>query len=147
MPTNRIAQHLARQPLKGTGLIVTTRRKDRGRRFIQSMRFAVEGLREAWQTEPNLRIHSVVGACLVALGFWCRLVPFEWLWVAFSIGVVIFAELMNTAIEQTVDLIIGLRPDPVARRIKDVAAASVLIAALLGAAIQCLIFLPHFSRW
>jgi undecaprenol kinase len=69
----------------------------------------------------------------------------EWLWVAFAIGLVVFAELMNTAIEQTVDLVVGLRPDPLARRIKDIAAGCVLVAAVLAITIGVFTFIPHIA--
>lgn len=144
MTTNRIAQ-VTQTALKGTGILVTARpHRSRGRR--QSVRFALHGLCDAWQTQPNFRLHLYLAACATTAGIWYRLSLAEWLWVSFAIGVVIFAELMNTAIEQTVDLVVGLRPDPLARRVKDVAAACVLIAALLAGIIGTLTFLPHLIR-
>ena len=112
-------------------------------RVVYALRCAVDGLRDAWQSQPNLRIHVCFGAGILAFGMVCRLSLSEWLWVVFAIGLVIFAELMNTAIEQTVDLVVGLRPDPLARRIKDVAAGCVLVATALSITIQSLTFLPH----
>lgn len=126
--------------LKGTGIRVTSR-PYRARR--QSFRFALEGLWDAWKTQPNFRLHVYAGTCITVLGWWVRLSIPEWLWVSFAIGLVIFAELMNTAIEQTVDLVVGLRPDPLARRVKDLSAGCVLIAAILAAVIGMLTFLPY----
>ena len=79
----------------------------------------------------------------MTLGVVCHLTLTEWLWISFAIGLVIFAELMNTAIEDTVDLVVGLRPDPLARRVKDVSAGCVLVAAILAVLIGLLTFLPH----
>ena len=142
MTTNRLAQ-LDRPPKpKRTTTLVTTRRVYSGR-VVYALRCAVDGLRDAWQSQPNLRIHVYFGAAMLMLGVVCRLSLTEWLWVTFAIGLVVFAELMNTAIEQTVDLVVGLRPDPLARRIKDVSAGCVLIAALLAVTIQSLTFIPH----
>ena len=114
-----------------------------GRSRRQAVGDALQGLCDAWRTQPNLRLHVVAGFCVIGFGVCIRLSLIEWLWVSFAIGLVIFAELMNTAIEQTVDLIVGLRPDPLARRIKDVAAGCVLVATLLSIAIQTLTFIPH----
>lgn len=99
---------------------------------------------------------------MIGLGVWARLPLLEWLWVSFAIGLVIFTELMNTAIEQTVDLVVGLRPacaaqlgtplgaagrpDPLARSVKDVAAGCVLFASLIAALIGCFILGPHLLR-
>jgi diacylglycerol kinase len=50
---------------------------------------------------------------------------------------------MNTAIEQTVDLVVGSRQDPLARQVKDVAAGFVLVAAMIAAVIGTLTLVPH----
>ena len=141
MTTNRLAQYERPKPEGTTALL--TARPLRTSRMRYALGCAVQGLRDAWQSQPNLRIHVYFGAAMLMLGVVCRLSLTEWLWVTFAIGLVVFAELMNTAIEQTVDLVVGLRPDPLARRIKDVSAGCVLIAALLAIVIQCLTFLPH----
>ena len=109
----------------------------------QSFSYAFQGLRDAWDTQVNLRLQAYAGLGAVALGAYLGLSLIEWLWVSFAIGLVIFAELMNTAIEQTVDLVVGLRPDPLARQVKDMAAGSVLIAAAIAVVIGCLTFGPH----
>lgn len=112
----------------------------------RALRCAVEGLQDAWRTQPNLRLHVYVGAGLIALGAYCRLSLAEWLCVSVAIGLVIFVELLNTAIEQTVDLIVGLRPDPLARRVKDISAGCVLVAAVIALVVECVAFLPHLVR-
>ena len=109
----------------------------------QSVRCALQGLLEAWRSQPNLRVHAGAALGAIALSAWLRLSLLEWLWVSFAIGLVLFAELMNTAIEQTVDLAVGLRPDPLARQVKDIAAGCVLVAATLAILIGALTFGPH----
>jgi len=109
----------------------------------RSLRFAVEGLREAWRTQPNLRLHLYAAVGVIAVGVWVRLLLMEWVWISVAIGLVIFAELMNTAIEHTVDLVVGLRPDPLARSIKDLAAGCVLVAASLAVLIGVFTLTPH----
>ena len=111
-----------------------------------SLRCALQGLRDAWRTQPNLRIQLCVAAVVIGVGVWVHLALIEWLWVSVAIGVVLFAELMNTAIEQTVDLAIGLSPDPLARQVKDMSAGFVLVAAVMAALIGIFTFLPHVVR-
>ena len=110
--------------------------------------FAVagRGLWEVWMREPHVRLLTYAAACVIAAGHWYRLSRMEWLWIAFAIGLVIFAELMNTAIERTVDLAVGLRPDPLARHVKDVAAGCVLVSVALAVVIGLVTFLPHAFR-
>ncbi len=141
MTANRLSQ-FHQTPLKGTGILVTSR-PQRLRTWRQALRCALQGLWEAWLTQPNVRLHLYFGTVVTTLGFWLRLSLAEWLWISFAIGLVLFAELMNTAIEGTVDLVVGLRPDPLARHVKDVAAGCVLVAAVLAVVIGSLTFLPH----
>ena len=143
---NRLSQLPEKTALKGTGILVTSRPEHWTNTRRQSLRCAVEGWRQAWQTQPNLRLHVYAGIGVTLLGLWCRLLIMEWLWIAFAVGVVLFAELMNTAIEQTVDLVVGLRPDPLARRVKDISASCVLVAAVLAVVIGALTFVPHLVR-
>ena len=115
----------------------------RARSRWQSLGYALQGLRDAWESQLNLRLHVYVGIGTVAFGMCLRLSIIEWLWVSFAIGLVIFAELMNTAIEQTVDLVVGAQYDPLARQVKDVAAGCVLAAAVIAGIIGTLTFGPH----
>ena len=112
----------------------------------RAFRVAGQGLTDAWMREPHLRLHTYAAACVVAAGHACRLSRMEWLWAAFAIGLVLFAEVMNTAIERTVDLAVGLRPDPLARYVKDIAAGCVLIAVAVAVIVGLVTFLPHLPR-
>ena len=148
MTTNRVAEYLdppapKKTVLKGTGVLVTTRRSASLNRVVRAVSYAVQGLKDAWASEPNLRVHTYFGAGLVVLGMWCGLGITDWLWLSFAIGLVIFAELMNTSIEQTVNLVVGTTPDPAARRIKDLSAGCVLMATILAVILESFIFIPH----
>lgn len=112
----------------------------------EALRCALRGLCDAWVTQPNFRVHVLAASATITIGLWCRLSAVEWLWVSFAIGLVIFAELMNTAIEQTVNLVVGLRHDPLARQVKDIAAGFVLVAAALAVVIAALTFVPHVLK-
>ena len=143
-PVNRLSLlGLDRQPPIAQPILLVPCWKARRRTTWQALRCALQGLAEAWRTQPNLRLHVSVGGGVIALGAWRHLSVVEWLWVSFAIGLVIFAELMNKAIEQTVDLVVGLRPDPLARQVKDLAAGCVLAAACLAVVIGVLTLGPH----
>lgn len=141
---NRVSKYLEREaPRGGPGVLVTSAPERWNATRWQALRCAAAGLADAWKTQPNIRLHVITGAAVVAAGIWCGLSLTEWLWISFAIGLVIFAELMNTAIEQTVDLVVGSRVDPLAKKVKDVAAGCVLMAALVALVIGGLTFGPH----
>lgn len=141
---NRLTQ-LGPAPFKATIVRFTSRRVGRRTR-MHSLRDALHGLQDAWGTQPNLRLQVGISLGVIVLGMIVTLSLLEWLWISFAIGLVLFAELMNTAIEQTIDLAVGLAPDPLARRVKDIAAGCVLVAALLASVIGALTFLPHLLK-
>ena len=141
---NRLAQ--LQQPTLDHTPILINEQPLRSRTRTDALRDALRGLRDAWQTQPNFRLQVDMGIGAVILGVIVRLSLIEWLWISFAIGLVIFAELMNTAIEQTVDLVVGLHPDPLARQVKNMAAGCVLVAALIAVVIGGLTFIPHLIR-
>ena len=140
--TNRLQRY---QPHAGTGILVTAKRRVRRNRW-DSICDALEGLQEAWMTQPNLRLHVIFGVLIVGTGLWCHLASAQWLWICLAVGLVITAELLNTAIERLVDLTVGELVDPLARTVKDVSAGFVFATCLLAVAIGCFVFLPHLLR-
>ena len=72
-----------------------------------------------------------------------RLVKFA---VIFSIGFVFVAEILNTAIENIADFISPGKNDKI-KKIKDLAAAGVLISALTAFSIALIIFIPKIQVW
>ncbi len=108
------------------------------RRFATAFR----GVLEVSRQETSLQIQWVMAGCVVAAGCFVRLSSFEWAIVVVCIGAVLSAEIMNSAIEETVDL---LSPDlqERARKAKDFAAGSVLVIALASAIVGLLVFGQH----
>lgn len=78
---------------------------------------------------------------VVAVGIWARLTKIEWCMCIILCGMVISAELINSAIEAIVDMVM---PDihPMAKVAKDAAAGAVLICAISAFIIGGLIFVP-----
>lgn len=115
------------------------------RRRIQAFRFAFKGLADVFRTQANMRIHAAAAAAAVGLGLFFKITSVEWCMVALVIGIVLVAEVFNTALEYLTDL---TSPDihPLAGKAKDAAAAAVLIAAAASLVVGCIIFLPHFIR-
>jgi diacylglycerol kinase (ATP) len=107
----------------------------------KSFLYAFRGIGFAFRTQHNLWIHLVLAAVAVGLGFRLKISRTEWCFIAFAIGLVIAAELFNTAIEWLVDMV-SPEWNEKAGKVKDVAAAAVLVSAVTALAIGCIIFLP-----
>jgi len=109
--------------------------------YFSSFRNAVSGFFTAFKSEKNLRIHLIIGTFVVFLGLLLRIKIHEWVYLVIIISLVFISELFNTAIENTVDFI-SQDNDPLARKIKDISAAAVLIAAITSIILGIIIFLP-----
>ena len=111
-------------------------------RLASSFKFAFNGLRLAWREQTNLRIHLVLSILVLSAARILRLPQIEWVVLLLCIGLVISLELVNSAIESLVDMI---SPEwkKEAGKIKDMAAASVLVASIVAAIVGLLIFGSH----
>lgn len=110
-------------------------------KFIRSIAVALSGIGFAFRTQGHMRFHMIAGVVACCLGLIVTLKPLEWAIILLAIAVVISAEMINTAVEQAVNL---ASPDihPIAKTAKDVAAGAVLIAAVISAVIGLLIIGP-----
>lgn len=105
------------------------------------LRFALNGIKEAFLQERNFRIHIVAAILVIAVAFYFRLTAIEWLFLLFAIHVVIITELMNSVIERIIDYV---KPEihPKAKIIKDMAASIVLVSAVFAVIVGLIIFIP-----
>jgi diacylglycerol kinase len=109
--------------------------------FIASVKVAGEGIITTFRQQRNFKIHVGVGSATVALGLIVGLSSIEWCVIMMVIAAVLAAELINTAVEATVDLVIQ-STHPMAKIAKDAAAGAVLIVACFAAIIGMIIFAP-----
>lgn len=118
------------------------------RGLFYSFRYALDGLAHALLTQRNMRIHFAAAFVVMLLCSLIRVDTFETLAALFSITLVIALELVNTAVENVVDLMTDQHSHG-AKVAKDVAAAAVLIAAANALTVAYLIFYDKFDpvRW
>jgi len=107
----------------------------------KSFGYAFKGIWSGIMSETHIRIHLVMMILVVLFGWILNISFYEWLICFLCFGVVIGAELFNTAVELLVDLI-SPQKQPVAGKIKDIAAGAVLVTAVFAAIIGLLIFVP-----
>ena len=112
-----------------------------GKKLKNSFKYAYCGILEALKTEQNLKIHFLIMIVVVIAGIVYSISKIEWMICIILFGLVITAELINTAIETTVDIAMP-RKDEKAKLAKDVAAGAVLVCAITASIIGLIIFLP-----
>ena len=105
----------------------------------KSFSHAGRGLWLFVRTTPNAWIHLAAFALVIGLGLWFHITVIEWALLILVGSFVLAAEAFNTAIEIDINLT-SPEQHPYARDTKDVAAGSVLIAALAAFTIGLLIF-------
>ena len=95
-----------------------------------------------YSKRPNAQIHLIVVVVTISLGFICEISGNEWLALIIALGFLISMEAMNTALERLSDYACHKEIHPVIKKVKDLAAAAVLIAALSVLTVGIIIFLP-----
>ncbi len=111
------------------------------KRFFSGFKYAFSGIKQALKTEQNFLFDIIIGILAVILGYFLKLNATEFAIVLLTIGLVISMELMNSAIEYTVDLSMP-KKNPLAKSAKDIAAAAVLISAIIAIIVGIFIYLP-----
>lgn len=111
------------------------------KKIINSFKYAFEGIITGLKEEKNMKIHILIMILVIIMGIILKISKIEWIICIILFGFVISLELINTAIENTVDLITK-EINPKAKIIKDVAAGAVLISAISSIIIGLIIFMP-----
>lgn len=106
----------------------------------QSFGFAFSGFKTVFQNERNFRIHCGIAVLAIIFSAVLSISAAEWGVILGFIGLVLFAELTNSAVEYFVDLLTEGRYHPKAKVIKDSMAAAVLVCAITAAIAGCIIF-------
>jgi diacylglycerol kinase (ATP) len=111
-------------------------------RFLKSFVYAWNGIVVAFREEPNIKIHTVITIIVIAAGFYFNVTAAEWLALILCISVVVALELINTAIEDLVDLV-TMERKPAAGKVKDIASGAVLLASVGAAVVGVIIFYKY----
>jgi diacylglycerol kinase len=112
--------------------------------FLRSFGYALNGIRVSLSGQRNLKVQSVVALVSVGAGLYFGISAIEWCVLLFSIALVISLEMVNSAIEDLVDLV-TLERKPLAGRIKDIAAGAVLFASVVALIVGVLVFRKYVT--
>lgn len=112
------------------------------KRLMKSFQFAFEGIWAGIKTEANWTIGIAEALAVITASWYLNISRGDWIIVIILIGVVLYAELCNSAIEAIVD---SFAPDvhPGAKLAKDFSAGSVVILIIAAAVVGWIIFWPY----
>lgn len=115
------------------------------KRFLQALKWAWLGIWQALKEERHMKIHFCIATLVIVAGIYFSILPWQWVALLLTIGMVVVSEMINTAIERVVDLVTA-EYHPLAAAAKNIAAGSVLLAAILSMVIGMIIFLPYIGK-
>lgn len=114
------------------------------KKTLRSFVYAIAGIYTLIRDERNAKIHLIATFIVIGAGIYVNLQPLEWIFILLAIALVFITEALNTAIEETVDYL-TLERKPQLKKIKDVTAGAVLIAAIYAFVTAAIVFIPHFT--
>jgi len=106
---------------------------------IESFNFAIEGVIHVLRTQRNMRLHFAAAVVVIVVAVAVGVSKIELSVLLISIAFVLVAEMINTAVEGTIDAA-TTSFDPMAKLAKDIAAGAVLIASVNAVAVGYLVF-------
>ena len=106
---------------------------------LKSFGFACSGIFQFFITETHAKVHCFAAFITIALSIYLDINKMDWLFIIVAIGMVLITEMVNTAMEKLVD-IVSPEFSETAEFVKDVAAGSVLVAAIIAMIIGVMVF-------
>ena len=97
------------------------------RRLLNAFGYSLAGFRAAYKHEDAFRQEVLLAAILIPLAFWLPVGNIGKAVMVASVLLVIMVELLNSAIEATVDRI-SLENHDLAKRAKDIGSSAVLVS-------------------
>jgi diacylglycerol kinase (ATP) len=110
-------------------------------RLRKATRFSVQGFRHAWREEAAFRFEVLLALILLPTALWLDVAPVERVALIGSVLLVLIVELLNSALEATIDRI-GTEHHPLSGRGKDLGSAAVFVALLLAGSTWTLLLWP-----
>lgn len=111
-------------------------------RVINATRYSLEGFAAAARHEDAFRQELILAAVLVPLGLWLGADGVERALLVGSVLLVLVVELLNSAVEATVDRV-SLENHQLAKRAKDIGSAAVMMSLVTVGVVWLLVLLPR----
>ena len=111
-------------------------------RFLKSIKYSLDGLVHAYRYEQSLWIHGFATLLAIILGIIFQIRLSEWAIIFIALGIILALELINTAIEHTVDMVTK-EFHPLAKKAKDCGSAASFVIAVLAIIVVLYIFASY----
>ena len=112
------------------------------RKHLNSYRYAIRGIRLAFQYEHNMRFHMAAAIAVVVVNFLLGISRIDWIITLMLIGLAWMAEIFNTAIEKLADRV-STDHDTLIGQVKDLAAGAVVIICFFAVICAFIIYIPY----
>ena len=109
---------------------------------LKSFSYAFSGICTLLREERNAQLYVVFAIIALLISWWLQISTIEWIVVCASIGLMFAMEAVNTAIEELADFACNQKIQHSIKKVKDLAAAAVLITAIAALIAGLIIFLP-----
>ncbi len=111
--------------------------------FGNTFKNARKGMRIVLKSERNIRIHFIAAVFVLVLGFVLEFSALKISVLLLAIGLVVSAEMLNSAIEFSLDAIFHNRYSKMVGMAKDISAGAVMFVTIIAVLIGGLIFIPE----
>ena len=122
------------------------RKKFSLRRFFISFKYSFDGLKYAYLNEQSMLLHLISTIIIIVLGIFFKISLIEWIICITLLTCIISIELLNTAIEATVDLVTKEKRE-LAKIAKDTSSASAGMISIFSLVVFLLIFVPKIIEF
>lgn len=116
-------------------------KKWKNKNLLQALKNAMQGIKYVFHNERNLKIQLVFAILAIAISVFLKLTHLEWTLLCLTIGMVLFAELVNTAIEIVLDLYSEKYNENI-KNAKDISSGAVLLTSIMSVAIGGILWIP-----
>ncbi|MBQ9688195.1 diacylglycerol kinase family protein [bacterium] len=114
--------------------------KYKSKSFLDSFKNALRGIRLLWKSEKNFRTHSLIALLVLVLAGFVGFGAEEIAILVMMIGIVLICEMINSAIEYTLDAVYKNKYSKLVGMAKDIAAGAVTLSAFTSIVVGVLMF-------
>ena len=111
------------------------------KRFLKSFVNSFNGLKYAYLHEQSLLLHALLVIIVLISGFYFQISKMQWAILLIVLAMIMITELINTAIEATVDLVTDEYHE-LAKIAKDCGSAAAFVSSMLAVGLYAYVFLP-----
>lgn len=115
------------------------KKKKKKQNLVKSVNAAIEGIMYTFKSERNMKLHYLASFVVLIASLFFNFSKVEFVLLLGAITLVVISEMMNTAVEKTVDLVTS-EYNILAKIAKDVAAGAVLVSAMYAVVVAYILF-------